>query len=121
MLTWEQVREFAALPGLTVGAHTITHPALPTRSRQDARTEIAGGADRIRAQTGVEVEQFAYPFGAWTPSVARLVADLGFRGAYTTAGNAISWSSSLHALPRLPAENQAPGDFASRLADSSRR
>jgi peptidoglycan/xylan/chitin deacetylase (PgdA/CDA1 family) len=121
LLTWEQVREFAALQGLALGAHTLTHPALATCSRQDARAEIAAGADRLRAQTGVEVEQFAYPFGAWTASVARLVADLGFRGAYTTAGNAISWSSSLHALPRVPAENHAPGDFASRLADISGR
>lgn len=121
MLTWEQVGEFAALPGLAVGAHTLSHPVLPTCSRQDARTEIAGGAERLRAQTGAEVEQFAYPFGAWTPSVARLVADLGFRSAYTTAGNAISWSSSPHALPRVPAENHAPGDFAGVLADVSGR
>ena len=121
LLTWEQVREFAALPGFALGAHTLTHPALPTCSPQDARAEIAGGADRLRAQTGVEVEQFAYPFGAWTHSVARLVADLGFRGGYTTEGDAISWRSSPHALPRVPAENQAPGDFASVLADLSGR
>jgi len=121
MLTWEQVRGFAALPGLTLGAHTITHPALPTCSPEHARAEITGGADRLRTQTGVEVEQFAYPFGAWTRSVARLVDDLGFRAAYTTAGNAISWSSSPHALPRVPAENRGSGDFVSALATSSGR
>ncbi len=121
MLTWEQVRQFTALPGFALGAHTLSHPDLPTCSAQDARAEIAGGADRLRAQTGVEVEQFAYPFGAWTPSVARLVADLGFRAAYTTAGNATSWRSSLHALPRVPAENQAPGDLVGVLAEISNR
>ena len=121
LLTWEQVRQFAALPGLALGAHTLTHPALPSCSCQDARAEIAGGADRLRAQTGVEVDQFAYPFGAWTASVARLVADLGFRAAYTTAGNATSWSSSPHALPRVPAENHARGDFCSMLAGVSGR
>jgi peptidoglycan/xylan/chitin deacetylase (PgdA/CDA1 family) len=115
LLTWEQLREFAALPGFRLGAHTLTHPALPSCSPEKARAEIAGGADRLRAQAGVEVEQFAYPFGAWTPSVTRLVAELGFRAAYTTDGNAISWSSSPHALPRLPAEGHAPGDFAGLL------
>jgi len=115
------VRLFAALPGLALGAHTLTHPALPSCSCQDARAEIAGGADRLRAQTGVEVDQFAYPFGAWTASVACLVADLGFRAAYTTAGNATSWSSSPHALPRVAAENHARGDFASMLAGVSGR
>ena len=47
---------------------------------------MAGGADRLRERAGVEVEQFAYPFGAWNQSVARLVAELGFRAAYTTDG-----------------------------------
>jgi peptidoglycan/xylan/chitin deacetylase (PgdA/CDA1 family) len=121
LLTWEEICEFAALPGLAIGAHTLTHPDLRTCSHQDARAEIASGADRLRARADIEVEQFAYPFGAWTRNVARLAADLGFRGAYTTDGDAISWSSSRHALPRLPAENQAPGDFAALLADLAGR
>ena len=119
-LTWEQLREFAALPGFGLGAHTLTHPVLPNCSPEDARAEIAGGADRLRARVGVEVEQFAYPFGAWNRSVARLVAELGFRAAYTTDGNAISWSSSPHALPRVPAESQAPREFGRQLAALSR-
>jgi peptidoglycan/xylan/chitin deacetylase (PgdA/CDA1 family) len=121
LLTWEQVREFAALPGFGLGAHTLTHPALPGCSPEDARAEIAGGADWLRTRVGVEVEQFAYPFGAWTRSVARLVAELGFRAAYTTDGNAISWSASPHALPRVPADSHAPSDFARLLADLAGR
>jgi hypothetical protein len=66
------------------------------------------------------VKQFAYPFGAWNQSIARLVAELGFSAAYTTDGNAISWNSSGHALPRVPAEGHAPSDFARMLADISR-
>jgi peptidoglycan/xylan/chitin deacetylase (PgdA/CDA1 family) len=117
LLTWGQVREFAALPGFGLGAHTLTHPLLPTCSHEGARTEIAGSADRLRDEAGVEIEQFAYPFGAWSPSVARQVEDLGFDAAYTTDGSAISWRSSPHALPRVPAEEMAPGDFTKMLAD----
>ena len=93
---------------------------MPNCSPEDARTEIAGGADRLRAQTGVEVEQFAYPFGAWNQSVARLVGELGFRAAYTTHGSAIPWRSSPHALPRVPVEGHAPREFAGLLAAVSR-
>lgn len=117
LLTWEQLREFAALPGFELGAHTRTHPVLPSCSDEGARAEIAGGADRLRAQTGSEAEQFAYPFGAWSPNVARLIAELGFSAAYTTDGSAMSWKSSPHALPRVPAEGQASGEFAKVLAD----
>ena len=117
LLTWEQLREFAALPGFELGAHTLSHPVLPSCSHEDARAEIAGSADGLRAEAGVEVQQFAYPFGAWSPRIARLVADLGFSAAYTTNGSAISWRSSPHALPRVPAEGHAPGEFARMLAD----
>ena len=121
LLTWEQLRELAALPGFDLGAHTLTHPALPNCSPEEARAEIAGGADRLRARIGVEVEQFAYPFGTWSRSVAQLVAELGFRAAYTTDRHAISWSSSPHALPRVPAEARAPGEFTRLLAGLSGR
>ena len=120
LLTWEQLREFAAIPGFGLGAHTLTHPALPNCSLEDARAEIAGGADRLRERVGVEVEHFAYPFGAWNQSIARLVAELGFRAAYTTDGKAISWTSSPHALPRVPAESHAPREFGGQLAALSR-
>jgi peptidoglycan/xylan/chitin deacetylase (PgdA/CDA1 family) len=117
LLTWEQVCELAALPGFTLGAHTRTHPDLSTCAPEGARAEIAGGADRLHARAGIEPEQFAYPYGAWTASVARLVAELGFRAAYTTDGKAVSWGSSPHALPRVPAESQTPDVFARLLAD----
>jgi peptidoglycan/xylan/chitin deacetylase (PgdA/CDA1 family) len=116
LLWWDRLREFVALPGFGLGAHTLTHPALPSCSSEDARAEIAGGADRLRERVGVEVEQFAYPFGAWNQSLARLIAELGFRAAYTTDGKAISWSSSPHALPRVPAESHASREFGGQLA-----
>ena len=49
------------------------------------------------------------------------MGELGFRAAYTTDGNAISWSWSPHALPRVPAEGHAPGDFARMVTDLSGR
>jgi hypothetical protein len=99
-------------------AHASRLAGLPTRGRP---AEIAGGAEWLRARVGVDGEQFAYPFGAWNGSIARLVAELGFRAAYTTDGNAISWSASPHALPRVPADSHAPGDFPRLLADPAGR
>jgi peptidoglycan/xylan/chitin deacetylase (PgdA/CDA1 family) len=119
-LTWDQLREFARLPGFDLGAHTLTHPDLPSCSEEGARAEISGGVDRLASQVGVQVQHFAYPFGAWNPKVARLVADLGFRAAYTTDGSAISWISSRHALPRVVAESHNPREFADVLATLSR-
>ena len=96
-------------------------PNRVTRAEETPFPELQEQAESLRARTGVEVEQFAYPFGVWTPGVARLVADLGFRAAYTTDGSAISWRSSPHALPRVPAEERAPGDFTRMLTNLSGR
>lgn len=122
VLTREQLRQFTALPGLGLGAHTITHPSLPAAgSAADARAEIAGSAEWLRANVGVEVDQFAYPHGEWSRTVARLVAELGFRAAYTTDGSAITWRSSPYALPRVLAEARAPDEFAGLLAGFAAR
>jgi hypothetical protein len=91
-----------------------TRPARPARRRRQPRHER--GADAV-----VEPAQFAYPFGAWSPGVANQVADLGFSAAYTTDGSAISWRSSPHALPRVPVEGQAPGDFSRMLTNLAGR
>ena len=88
--------------------------------RLSSRRRDTGGRPmappRLRTRIGIEVDQFAYHFGAWTRDAARLVPELGFRAAY-----AISWSSSPHALPRVTAEGHAPGEFATLLTDPSGR
>lgn len=121
LLTLDQLRELAALPGLQLGAHTITHPSLPSRPPAEARAEIAGSAEWLRAHVGIEVDQFAYPHGEWDESLARLVGGLGFRCAYTTDGGAISWNSTPHGLPRVPVEAHAGSAFARLLTDLAGR
>jgi hypothetical protein len=61
------------------------------------------------------------PFCTWTRRDARLVAEVGFRAAYTTDGKAISWTSSPHALPRVPADGHPPREFTRLLAALSGR
>ena len=111
VLTRDQLREFATLPGLTLGAHTISHPVLTNCSGDEARAEISGSAEWLRTLAGAEVTQFAYPYGEWSPSLAELVSTLAFRAAYTTQGTAISWSSLPHALARISVEQLNGGDF----------
>jgi peptidoglycan/xylan/chitin deacetylase (PgdA/CDA1 family) len=48
MLTWDELREMHRL-GMTIGAHTVTHPNLPSAGLEDAREEIAGIEGAARA------------------------------------------------------------------------
>jgi peptidoglycan/xylan/chitin deacetylase (PgdA/CDA1 family) len=61
-ISWDHAREMAEA-GMTIGAHTETHPVLSTLSAQDQRTEIHRGLERIAAELGQRPTTFAYPVG----------------------------------------------------------
>ncbi len=62
MMRAEQVRELVDA-GMTVGAHTVTHPILARLPSAEARREIQVGRETLEAITGRSVTLFAYPNG----------------------------------------------------------
>jgi peptidoglycan/xylan/chitin deacetylase (PgdA/CDA1 family) len=92
MLTWDEVREMHRL-GMTIGAHTVTHPNLPSAGPADANAEITGSRTRLERELDARVTMFSYPNGGaeryMTPEVAGLVRDAGFEAA-TTSRNAFA-------------------------------
>ena len=90
MLSWDQVREMAGA-GITIGAHTVTHPILSRSSASEAKSEILESKRRIEEETGRPVSLFAYPVGRrsdYSPEIIRIVAEAGFRAAFTTTPGA---------------------------------
>jgi peptidoglycan/xylan/chitin deacetylase (PgdA/CDA1 family) len=49
--------------GMSVGAHTLTHPVLSLCSDEEARCEIQGSKTELERVLGKPVWAFAYPFG----------------------------------------------------------
>jgi glycosyltransferase involved in cell wall biosynthesis/peptidoglycan/xylan/chitin deacetylase (PgdA/CDA1 family) len=82
VLGWRELRELAA-DGVTIGAHTRTHPALTQLAVDAARDEIAGSRDDVAHQIGRVPFAFAYPFGDHNETVAALVHEAGFAWAVT--------------------------------------
>jgi glycosyltransferase involved in cell wall biosynthesis len=82
VLSWAQLRALAS-QGVTIGAHTRTHPALTRMTPQAAREEIEGSRDDIASRLGRIPRVFAYPFGDHDDQVAALVRDAGFSLAVT--------------------------------------
>ncbi|PTM43556.1 polysaccharide deacetylase family protein [Bosea sp. 124] len=105
-LPWETLRALAGAPGVTIGAHTLSHPMLAKHDAAFARREIVEGKARLEAELGIPVRHFAYPVGDPTSAGPRefaLVREAGFASAVTTrpghlfAGHA----AHPHALPRV--------------------
>ena len=83
-MTWEQLRELAASPLITIGAHTRTHPALATLSAEQSWEEMAGSKTDLEGELGIAVRHLAYPYGSFSATTLEQVQQIGFDTAVTT-------------------------------------
>ena len=100
MLSWRQLREMQN-NGVTIGAHTITHPKLPDIGEALAREEIAGSKIRIEDELQKEVKDFAYPYGLYDAATREIVVEEGFESACTTRSGFNSSRSDPYLLRRI--------------------
>lgn len=83
-LTWDQLKTMAADPLVTIGSHSVTHPAdLRTLSDEDLIYEVAESKRQLESQLGVSMRYFSYPTGHYDDRVAQAVADAGYLAAFT--------------------------------------
>lgn len=83
VLRWNSLRRLSR-EGLTIGAHTQTHPLLNRISLEEAREEILGSFDDIRREIGFVLPIFAYPSGEISQDVVNLLEREGVSLAFTT-------------------------------------
>lgn len=112
----DEVRELAAGHGMSIGAHTLTHPMLTDLAEPDQVTEVRGAKAELEALLGTPVTTFSYPYGAHGPDTARIVREAGFACACTTWAGALRRRMDPYRLPRLVIEDWDGPTFARRLA-----
>jgi peptidoglycan/xylan/chitin deacetylase (PgdA/CDA1 family) len=110
-----QARRAGAAPGIRIGAHTLSHPWLPTQPASERRREIMGSREAVAALTGTHVESFAYPFGGHDDATVTDVRAAGFRTAYTTRAGRVRRLSDRLRLPRRVAGNWTGAQLEARL------
>jgi len=99
LLDWPALGRLAD-SGVTLGAHSRTHPDLTTISPAAIDDELAGCAEQLHRHTGVAPDLFAYPYGSVTPTVAAAVA-AKFRWACTAELRQLHGHESMAELPRI--------------------
>lgn len=102
----ETLRSLAGAPGVTIGAHTLSHPMLAKHPEAEARREIAESKTWLEEALGAPVRHFAYPVGDPTSAGPRefaLAQEAGFVSAVTTRPGHLfaEHVEHLHALPRV--------------------
>lgn len=86
--------------GIEVGAHTRSHPSLPSLSGPALQDEVLGSARDLHDRMGLEAPSFAYPYGAVSSEAASTVKS-AFDLAVTTELRIMQPNEPIHLLPRL--------------------
>ncbi len=63
LMTWDEVRDLESM-GVTIGAHSLTHPRLSALDDAQQHEEIVGCGQRIQHELRHFPESFAYPYGS---------------------------------------------------------
>jgi len=116
-LTWQEVRELANEPGITIGSHTMTHPFLSRLDAQAATREIVGSRELIGKQLNRTVDFFCYPSGEFTAREVQMVTAAGYRAAVSVAPGANRVGTQRFALRRTEVtDKDGPRELALKLA-----
>jgi len=83
VLGWDSLRALAQ-EGVTLGAHTRTHPIMNTITFDEMRAEITGSVQDLQRETGLMPNVFAYPSGIHDEEVVKAVEQSGVTLAFTT-------------------------------------
>ncbi len=70
-------------PLVTIGSHSVSHPALTRISAAQARAEIGQSREALAAITGQPLTLFAFPYGDHDDAVVEICREQGYRHVFT--------------------------------------
>lgn len=118
MMTTEQVRQMRAA-GMLIGAHTVSHPILARLSAEESRREISASRTALEDILGERVTHFSYPNGKpgqdYSDESVRIVRELGFESAVSTAWGAARGTTDRFQLPRFTPWDTSRARFGVRM------
>jgi peptidoglycan/xylan/chitin deacetylase (PgdA/CDA1 family) len=99
LMGWPELKEIVRY-GISLGAHTVTHPSLSSLKQPEIVDEMARSRREIEDHTGAAVETFAYPYGD-APASARKYARRHFRLSCTTEPASVPGFCDPAGVPRI--------------------
>ncbi|GJD15530.1 hypothetical protein RIVM261_004860 [Rivularia sp. IAM M-261] len=104
-VSWEQVKEMASNPLVTISCHTLTHPLdLRRLSDEQLQIEVMQSKSILESYLHIPVRYFTYPVGKFDERVANWVKKSGYELAFTmddTSDKFAGVSNNLLAVERI--------------------
>ena len=106
LMDWDDIRQLARDPLVTIGAHSCGHYALARLSAARSRAQMARSVERIERELGRPCHHFSYPYGCEASAGPRefsFARELGLKTAVTTQKGPVyaDHGAQMTALPRL--------------------
>lgn len=111
-----EIEELARGGLVEIGAHTVTHPALPDHSPAAQRREIERSRDVLRQIVGGAVTSFSYPHGECSRRTVALVRRAGFGCACGVEERRADPRGDPLRLPRFFVLDWSGAEFERRLS-----
>ena len=110
-LNWDDARELRRrYPLFEIGGHTRDHIDLRKHTGEAARAQIAGCAEDLRRELGVEPRHFSYPYERWCAESRDAVIASGWRSAVGTGeGFRVAAATDRYAIPRVESPHTMTG------------
>ncbi len=99
-MTTDQLQTMLAA-GMTVGCHSHTHPPLSSVGGTRLEDEVAGSKAWLEDHFGIQIDTFAYPYGAYSSRVTAAVQAAGYRTARTCDTGTHATADNLATLPAV--------------------
>tara|TARA_Y100000590_G_C15748487_1_gene1023132 strand:- start:4851 stop:5924 length:1074 start_codon:yes stop_codon:yes gene_type:complete len=108
-LNWDEIRQLKN-EGVTIGAHTKTHPHLTELTIEEVKEELEYSNKRYLNEINVIPKLFAYPFGETNQEIISVINDYSFIAAFGQHSGAMGNNSNFFYLPRFSL-NERYGDI----------
>lgn len=120
-LSEQNVRSLAQSKLISVGAHTISHPALAKLPAALQETEIVTSISRISELTGREITIFSYPFGGcpddYNEKTMEICRRAGIRKAASTENALWDGDTDPYRIPRKVVRDWRLFEFADKMKE----
>ncbi len=77
-MTWEMLREMAAVPGIEIGSHSLEHKPLSDIPEQEAWTSLVASKKILEDKLGREIKGISYPCGSFNERVVEMARGAGY-------------------------------------------
>ncbi|MFA5168245.1 MAG: polysaccharide deacetylase family protein [Candidatus Omnitrophota bacterium] len=86
-MTWDMLREMAAVPGIEIGSHALEHKPLSDIPEKEAWISLVASKRVLEEKLGREIKAISYPCGSFNEKIIEMVRGAGY--AYGCAASQV--------------------------------